>query len=641
MNASARRGLWGAVAVLLAASALLVQQWPGRGFWYDETVNAYFARQSWSAIWEWCTRIDNQVPLHFVLLKLWGSLAGTGEFALRAFSAGCALLAAASVYALGRRVGGSLAAGVLAALAFVLSQSFEYAAFEVRPYALSLALFAWSSLVLWTLWERYAVREAPLDRRAAELLGAYWLLALALIYTHYTGFVALAAHAVYVGGHTMRRPSRQRARLLAALAAGLVIGYLPWVIALAGRDVRAGTAYEGRVEPLHALDRYVEFYAYGQRTVPGNEPPYAQAILAVFLLALAGLVWQRRDRLRASLFALALAAVPLLGLLLMVYGVQAKLSGRHGWPAWIGMALLLGIGLAPLNRLRVLHWPLWGAALLLIWLPASAHFQPVYNSYFREAAAYLNQHAEPGDALVLRDGTLFTAAGYYSVQVPWTGLPPDRLTDVRRFLFVDEAADRLADLVEREQARRVWVLEWQGQIMDPQNLVAGMLEASGEAVPLPDAFGFGDVSLTLYRLDQSPRRLAGQVSALLPLAQVPPDGPIFCGGTVLERDPVPHGGMVRVQTWWKRGASVMPGMRISARLYDLNGVFYSQLDQPPAGPSFGQENWPADVPVLGRLALEVPPDMPAGIAEVRLILYDLEGTFEPVSVLVDRFTVAE
>jgi hypothetical protein len=95
--------------------------------------------------------------------------------------------------------------------------------------------------------------------------------------------------------------------------------------------------------------------------------------------------------------------------------------------------------------------------------------------------------------LILRDGTLFTAAGYYGMDLPWIGLPPDKLTDVKRFLFFDEALDSLDVLAENTSVRRAWVVAWQGDIMDPQNLVTGIFEVLGDPVPLP--WGFGDVGV--------------------------------------------------------------------------------------------------------------------------------------------------
>lgn len=638
-----RRRLWGSTAVLLMIAAWMILQWPERGLWYDETVNAYFAEHPWAELWEWCTRIDNQMPLHFALLKLWGMTAGTGEFALRFFSVACALLSVAGVVALGRRLGASAWAGWLAALALALSQSFLYAAFEVRPYALLVALLGWSSVVLCEWWERYGVRERSRDRTYWTLLAAYALLSVGLIYTHYTAIFALAAHGAFAAVWTIARRSRYGLYNTILLVAAPIIGLIPWLLALAGRDVRAGTAYDDQVTPGQAVQTYVDFYAHGQRFVPEGAAPYGWAIVIVLLGAL-GLWLVRRRRagvapVRGIVFALCMVVVPLVSLLVMVFAVQAKLSGRHGWMIWLGVALLLGIGLAAIQRMRGMRWLVWAGALGIVWLPANAGYQPLYNSYLREAFDYINTHARPGDVLVLRDGTLFTAADYYDAALPWIGLPPEKLTDVNRPLFFDEAVASLDRLVSAQGASRVWVLSWQGDVMDPQNVIAGLLEAVGQPEPLAGAFGFGDVTVTLSRLEVRPEELRAQVDALDIYAQVPLDGPVYVGGYVVHNRPVMRGDKVQIHTWWMRGERVVADVRISARLYDTQGRFYGAIDGPPVPETLSQANWPLDQPVLGRVTLTIPAEMPVGPAEVRLVVYDMDGSFEPFDVPVDTLEV--
>jgi hypothetical protein len=68
-------------------------------------------------------------------------------------------------------------------------------------------------------------------------------------------------------------------------------------------------------------------------------------------------------------------------------------------------------------------------------------------------------------------------------------------------------------------------------------------------------------------------------------------------------------------------------------------VLYAQHDQPPAGPSFGQENWAPATPVLGRLALIVPPDMPSGPAELHVLLYEMDSTLEPLDFLLAQLQI--
>jgi hypothetical protein len=94
-----------------------------------------------------------------------------------------------------------------------------------------------------------------------------------------------------------------------------------------------------------------------------------------------------------------------------------------------------------------------------------------------------------------------------------------------------------------------------------------------------------------------------------------------------------------VTKWWRRGAVVMPDFRVSVRLYGVDGNFYTQLDQPPVSASFGQENWQPGSLILSRFTVLVPPQMPPGPAEIRMILYDVGGAFEPITVMVDQLDI--
>lgn len=633
--------------VLLIAWGWLITQWPTRGLWYDETVNAYFAGQSWASIWEWCTRIDNQMPGHFVLLKLWGSAVGTSEFALRAFSAVCILLTLAGIVALGRRLGQSRTAGWLSVAAFAVTQSALYAAFEVRPYALLLALWTGASVVFWDLWQHTVEQQKHPGRQTPRLRAIYLVLALALVYTHYTAWLALAAHAVFAVLRTWQLRSRQGVRLLAWLAVGGALGYTPWVLALAGRDVRGGTAYADRVTPRAALDVYADFYAYGQHHTPADAPDYALAMLLVVVLA-AGIWWivqfrsvpKRRSPCRVrGILATLLVLVPLLGLIMMVYAVQAKLSGRHGWAIWPGLALVIGMGLATLRRWRWRAMPVWAGALLVLWLPTQANLHPIYNSYFREAFAYIDHHAQPGDVILLRDGTLFTAAGYYDASLPTAGMPPEKLTDVNRFLFLNQALAQVSALVEAHGALRVWVVAWQGHIMDPQNLTAAILNTIGERQPLPDSTGFGDIEVALYKRTAYPRAVRDRITAHPFEASFPANGPALVSAYLLAESPVAPGAVLDLHTWWQRGARIQPEARVSVRLYQ-GDEFVTQIDQPPAGPAFGQDLWPVGEPVLGRYLLPVPADLAPGPAKVRIVFYDIPGSFEPFIVTVADIVIS-
>ncbi|MBC7315246.1 MAG: hypothetical protein H5T70_02340, partial [Chloroflexi bacterium] len=605
---------------------------------YDETVNAYFASRPWGEIWEWCTRIDNQALLGFVLLKGWSGLVGDSEFALRAFSVCCALLAAAGLIALGRRVGGRWSAGLLAGSAFVLSQSFLYAAFEARPYALALALFAWSNVFFWELWERYGLGNRPLDRRYGLILGGYLALTLAMCYTHYTGLVLAAlAQGAYALLTLWMRPPRRALHVASHMTMGLILGYTPWLIALAGRDIRGGTAFEGMVPIGYALRAYLAFWMHGQREVPPEALRYGWGMIALVLLA--PILWAVGGGKRAwhrVLFALLITGVPLLLLLVLVHGFHGKLAGRHGWPAWLGAALLIGLGLSTLERLRWGRWPLWAAALALIWLPAQANLKPSYDSRLREAFAYIRANAQPGDALVLRDGSLFTAAGYYQVGLPWVGLPDVKLIDTRHVLTVEEALDTLEAFLEATGAERLWVLSWQAYIMDRTDVGLGVLEYLGSSQSIEGSFG--DVKLALYRLRNTPQALRARLAEGIPRL-IAPGGPAFLGGYINNRGPIHPRTKVVLHTWWVRAEPTIPDLRVSFRVYDAEGHFYTQSDLPPGGWLYGLDEWPPNTPIFTRAVLRVPEDLPPGEYTIGMVVYNASNTFAPVFVCLTPFTV--
>lgn len=632
------RGQAIAVLLLLLVLAHLVWLWPDRSFWYDETVNAYFASRPWGEIWEWCTRIDNQALLGFVLLKGWHGLVGDSEFALRAFSVFCALLAVAGLVALGRRVGGGWSAGLLAGGVFAATQSFLYAAFEVRPYALALFLFAWSSVFLWEVWERYGLGERPPDGRYWALLGGYLAFALAMCYTHYTGLVlAVFAQGAYVGVTLFVRPSRSAVRAAGHLALGLIIGYIPWLIALAGRDIRGGTAFEGAVPMAYALKVYTAFWVHGQREVTQEAFRYGWGMIGV--VAFAPILWavvgQHREW-RRLLFALLMTMVPIALLLVLVHSFHGKLAGRHGWPAWLGAALLVGMGLSALKRLRWGRWPLWAAALALMWLPARADLRPSYDSRLREAFAYIRANAQPGDALILRDGSLFTAAGYYQVGLPWVGLPNVRLIDARRVLTIEETLTTLEGFLAQTQARRLWVVSWQAYIMDRTDVGLGALEYIGASQSVEDSFG--DVKVALYRLRDTPQALRARLAEGVPRL-IAPGGPAFLGGYINNRGPIHPRTKIILHTWWVRAEPTIADLRVSFRIYDAQGRFYAQVDQPPGGWLYRLEDWPNDVPVFTRAVLKVPEDLPLGEYTVGMVVYSASNAFNPISVCLAPFAV--
>ncbi|MCB9437838.1 MAG: glycosyltransferase family 39 protein [Anaerolineales bacterium] len=576
--------------LILLALAWVVFNAPTDGLWYDETVNAYLATHSWATLWEWSTQIDNQLPLHFVALKLWVAGVGSSEFSLRAFSHLMALLALAGVMALARRLGGSRQAW-LSGILFVALGSFLYAATEVRTYALALALLAWSSVFCWEL----------LRKPSRRLMMAYLLTAILLAYTHYTAWlviglqVALMALAV-IG----QRPTTPLTRPQLVLIGGSIgLGIMPWVVALGGRNFNEGTAFEGTVSFRTALETYWNFALWGQKIF--NHAATQTSLIIVALVVIAFIVQGHQRWHPYTLYLVALLLVPLAFMTYSSTHIEAKLAGRHTWAMWPSIALLMGGGLAQLPRWA---WVRWGAALLVagVLVTGSHALDEQYMGEFDHVQAILQHKAASTDLLILRDGTLFTAAEYYNFSLRYTGIPADKLTNVNHRVQVHEAWDGFTAQLDTT-TQRVWVLSWQGDVMDP----------TGLAYALPEYFSTGqrriwldgETRLVSYDITSDKPNLLEHIIAYPGVVQVPPDGPSLLGYDVLPMLKGPDCGVV-VHTWWWRGMTDYPQTMMSVRLVDETGQWLVQVDMPLAGFYFDQSDWQPFIPTLGRVELNAP-----------------------------------
>lgn len=608
---------------------------PHESLWYDETVNAYLATHSWDEIWRWTTQVDNQPPLHFVALKLWVNVAGDSEFALRLFSQGMAWLAAAGLFALAKRFGTNT---YLATALFILSGSFIYAAGEVRTYAFSLALYVWSSVFCWALWQN------PRKIHWSKLIG-YWLLTISLVYSHYTAWFGISVQWSLILARFWQ--TRPRPYILAALSMGTVLlSVVPWLLVLQGRDFNAGTAFEGHVSPRQALETYLNFYYFGQKIFDAAATNLSTRLaLLMFTIGLFPMLkWRKINPLRRAqlIFVAMMLLFPLAVMLYSVQGIEAKLSGRHLWLAWPAVGLWVSGGIQAFPR----QWQRGGiVAVLLFGMGFIYQHKPTlteeYTGDFRKAFAILRQHAKPDDLLVLQDGTLFTAAEYYQSPLPYIGIPDEQLTNVYKQIGVYEAWDLISQRLS-PQTEHIWVLAWQGATMDPTGLALAIPEylSNGQRQIWLNGDGQREVFLAQYPLNNAPNTpLPDHIAQYQGVLQVHPEGPSLLGFDVFRNQQGNDCG-VMVHTWWWRGQIDYPATMMGIRVADTNNTPLVQHDMPPAGYVYGQAKWPIFTFILGRADLRLACDqlMPDTEYIVALAVYDAQGEKPTQPVELARFT---
>ncbi len=356
-----------------------------QGYWRNELFSLAWIHHSVGYLLTRGLFVETNPPLYFLLLKAWTALWGESESAVRALSALASIAAIPLAGLLGLTLAGAELGLAGAALLALTPAQIVYAQ-EARGYALMVPL-----VLAAMLGAARFLRRGP--GHPASGLVLYALADAALLWTHATGMLAVAALAVASAAATTGRADRRMAlmNLAAATALGVVLGG-PAVVGMLWQAHSANIAwiprpnlidvlFTGRFLALGPLVRPASF-GLGERSIVLVEMLLAaMAILATLALALRSL----RDGTARALLVL----FPLL-FLVLVLGVSLKrpilipriflwvgapgalalaagLTGERlagGWgvlrgAATVLVALCLGIGLLDNVVAPVQHKPDW------------------------------------------------------------------------------------------------------------------------------------------------------------------------------------------------------------------------------------------------------------------------------------------
>ncbi len=350
-------------------------------------------------------------PLYFLLAWLPSQFGHSAEWLrLPSLIAGTATIPL--VYMLGLRTVGRRAA-LLATALTTLSPFMIYYSTEARAYAVMMLLVLGSTLAMLTAVDSGRVR--------------WWVLyaacACAAVYCHYTCVFALAAQLAWL---LWAHPRARRPAILAS--AGAAVGVLPWLPGLIA-DLRSPTlqilsalspftASALRVDFEHWAIGYPTSIALSLRQLPGLATMIllvGAAIVALpgFVMLLRGArgavgpdagprILTRQIGRRVWLVAAIAVAAPIGELVAGALG-KSILDVRNLASAWPYMALLGAAVLLSLSRkLGVIAAGLVVAAFALA---AGRMLEPRFQRPdIQAAAAYVQEHARPGDVVIDETG---------------------------------------------------------------------------------------------------------------------------------------------------------------------------------------------------------------------------------------------
>ena len=616
----------------LVAFGLRVFRLGFQSLWFDEGWSWYVSTRSWAGMADILRTVDSHPPLYYALLKAWMALAGQSDFSLRFLSVMAGTAAIPAVYLVGRRLLGRRSMALAATLCLAFSPPHIVYSQEVRMYALAVLLTALS--VYWAL--RWLAGPRPI------VLAVYCLFTAAALYTNYfTALVVIFENvmvALWVAADWRPGPSGLTGwrRLAWWLAAQIVLGLSLLALAPLLQGV-LGRNFVWR--PLLNVPTMVAD-AWKTLTTGGSLPVWRGGLsgpAAIGLIGLGGLVvavqgdgWRRAVSL-ALYLVIPVAVLVRLGEWRPIY------TGRYLLPAVIPVALLAGAGVVGAGRLIVAaavglkraSWTaLTGGALAAAGLGAlgfglpfatalrAYYYDPIYaKEDFRAVAAHIQSQEEPGQAIVLLNSG-YPFLHYYTGRLNYVILPTD-LDYIH-----DEAA--VADALNQAVTgpTRVYLVGWQWDIADPQNLVESQLREHGLEV--------GERSWQEPGGPSSPIRVAAydlQSSGFAPLPRLPldvsfGDGAIHLVGYHVQGSASP-GQRLSLELWWQLTAVPAQRWQVFTHLLtgpDLNTVV-TQSDHVPLNDHFPFYTWKLGTPVQDLYTLEVPANAPAGL-QLAVGLYD-------------------
>lgn len=648
------------LGVVLSFSLRLVQL-GAQSLWYDETVSAYLASQSFPQLIRH-TAGDIHPPGYYMLLHLWSALAGDSEYALAFFSAAFGTLIVALSCALAGKWLGR-ASRPWAALVAATSAFQVWYSQEVRMYTLAALI----GMLTW--W--YAWRTLHGEKRAA------WFYALAaaggLYVLYYFVFLLIAIHLAVLL-YTVSTRSRARDWLPNwILAQVLVIGlYAPW-LPIAWRQATDPPVPPWRsFVPWHlALVETWSALSFGQSVQWEQVWPLLIIVSGLFALGAAvrpealhqeryarSTGWDTRyfpgSSRNRGLGALGqgiwLAVIALGPIFLINLGslLTPLYHVRYAFTYSPPFYMLVAAGLTRLMQQKRLAGAISVSALLLgtgfsFW---QFHTHPAYVADdLRGAVRFIAARWRPGDAILINAGYAYPAFLYY-YREPLAGrirLDDFQSSDISisRYPLVlqtgiiggsnslgwgDAAADfypttetdTVAALTQvLRDFPRLWVLRVYDTVADEKGVVRRWLAEN--TIPFEDQIFSGPSYV----------RVQGFMSRTQP--PPPPFQPVSLEGDITLRgwtcpSEVPMDSFLDVVLWWEitgEQPAHSPPYAVSLKLWDAqNQELIAQQDEWPLGSLLWTPAWPQGRTMRHPMRLYVPGQLSPGRYKLELQVYD-------------------
>lgn len=406
-----RRALypWLMPALLLVALGIRLNHLGTANLTFDECASAFISGKSYPAMLAYLRQAFHELPpVYYLVLRAWSLAAGRSEYALRFPSVLFGVLSVALMYRVGRRRIDNLAAWAGALILVVQPFHIHYSQ-DARPYAMMML----EGLLLFELFQR--VRD---DGRLRWWL-IFGAMAVVSVLTHYVmAFVLVAINLYALSTLNLKRPTLRFA--LWWFGAQAVIGGLFAIYLFSSKAARnllrefQGFTLQSVLARLAPSRRMLDDLMWGVQAHPW--PTWSSAAIALALLGLIlSLLWRQTRPGTRQAFGRCFLALYLLVPLGMVIASPERLSARYAAAIIPAYCLALGVAAAWLWRR---HW-LLGITIVGMLTAANLHLAAlnasIVKSNYGRVVGYLNEHLQPGDAIIFNGPWQWVQQLYYPV----------------------------------------------------------------------------------------------------------------------------------------------------------------------------------------------------------------------------------
>ncbi len=338
-----RQFVWLVIAGSLVAMAISMSIGLMQSVWFDEAYSILLAKRPVGELL-YLTSIDTHPPLYYLLLKLWGTVLGYGEFALRSLS----VLAMGGAVVVGallvKRLFGVKAA--LMTLPFLVLAPFllRYG-FEIRMYALASLIGVAATYVL------VLATEAREKKRQIWLYAGYALLVALGVFTVYYTVLLWITQVVWLVWLAKYRKEAILKQPWWLAYAGSVVLFLPWLPTFIKQMTNGALAPISQQLTVENMVGIVSFWFFSQPSwlLNGLSSLAIVAIIGVVIYLIVNAYKSTSSKQKPYLMLLSFyAGIPMLTIALISL-LRPMYVERYLAHVAIGFALLLGASI----------WILW------------------------------------------------------------------------------------------------------------------------------------------------------------------------------------------------------------------------------------------------------------------------------------------